>query len=182
MRCFLLAAIALCGPWNVHATTLYRWVDRNGVVHWSDRPAPGSVEVASGTAQSYGSLGAPHPSSAQSRTSTPKPVPLYTGVDITSPAAESVLYSDGGRVECAAQLTPSLAPGHSIWFEIDGARMDSHGSMTITVPAPRGRHVVRVIILNAEGQEQIASAPVTFYVHQASIVTPPVGPSLKKPR
>ena len=44
LRCLMLTALAL--PLTaVDADTLYRWTDANGVVHFSDRPAPANSKV-----------------------------------------------------------------------------------------------------------------------------------------
>lgn len=181
-RIFLALAL-LCGAVASNATTLYRWVDANGVTHWSDRPVVGSTPVEMGSAQGYRSNGSLAPlGKSNERAQRPDAFVLYTGIEILAPINGAVLFETGGNVECRAQLTPSLAPGHSIWFEIDGQRIDGHGALSVNLPAPRGTHMLRVLVIDAQGQEQITSAPVTFYVRQASIAAPPVGPTLKKPR
>ncbi len=179
----VLALALLCGPAVAQATTLYRWVDANGVTHWSDRPVAGSTPVDVGVAQGYRSNGLP-PSTGKSsdRASRADAFVLYSGIDILAPSDGAVLFDTGGTVECRAQLTPPLAPGHSIWFEIDGQRINGQGAMSLRFPAPRGTHVLRVLVTDAQGQELLISAPVTFHVRQASIAEPPVGPAIKKPR
>jgi hypothetical protein len=136
-----------------------------------------------GSAQGYRSNGAiASPGKANERATRADAFVLYSGIEILAPTNDAVLFETGGTVECRSQLTPTLAPGHSIWFEIDGKRIDGHGALSVNLPAPRGTHVLRVLVIDAQGQEQITSAPITFYVRQASIAAPPVGPTLKKPR
>jgi Domain of unknown function (DUF4124) len=181
VRCALACAL-LCALVGANATTLYRWVDANGVTHWSDRPVAGSTPVDMGPAQSIPNATAPA-SHGQPTERSPgeRPFVIYSGLEILAPSDGAVLFGTGGSLECRAQLTPSLAPGHTIWFEIDGQRTDAHGAMSQTLTAPRGTHVLRVVVTDAHGQEQIVSAPVTVYVRQTSIAEPPVGPTLKKP-
>jgi hypothetical protein len=176
---------AITAVWYASASlsaTLYYWVDANGTKHWSDRPAPGSTAVESVSAQRY----SPPAHQGVHRPDRPEggavATAIYSSLDVVKPEPDSVLTATAGTIECAAQLSPTLAPGHSVWFELDGARYDSHGAMAISLPAPRGTHVVRVLILSSDGNVQIESAPVTFHVRQASIAEPPVGPTLKKPR
>jgi hypothetical protein len=68
-----------------------------------------------------------------------------------------------------------------LWFELDGRRYDAQGATTLSLPAARGEHVLRALVTDADGHEQIRSAAVTFYVRQATIASPPVGPTLQRP-
>jgi hypothetical protein len=182
LRRFALACALLCGLASANATTLYRWVDANGVTHWSDRPVAGSTPVDMGSAQSIPNATAATSSGKPTeRPASERAFVIYSGLEILAPSDGAVLFGTGGSIECRAQLTPSLAPGHTIWFEIDGQRIDAHGAMSQMLLAPRGTHVLRVLVTDAQGQEQIVSAPVTVYVRQTSVTAPPVGPTLKKP-
>ena len=177
--------LAVTGVWCASASlsaTLYYWVDANGTKHWSDRPVPGGRAVESGSAQGYQPPPRPTVRRGDRREANAAAPALYSSLDVLQPEPDSVLHATAGTVECTAQLTPSLAPGHSLWFELDGNRYDGHGAMSVRLPAPRGTHVLRAVVLSSDGQLQIESAPVTFHVRQASIAEPPVGPALKKPR
>ncbi|GEM_PF-580651 len=171
--------VAILVGLSAQAATLYRWVDTDGVVHWSDRPIPGSTPVEMPVAQGYHSATRPvvvvPPNNAQS-------VATYTTLEITAPNADAVLFETGGIVQCSVQLTPALGIGHTLWFELDGQRYDSHGSLSLDLPAPRGEHVLRAWVTDASNHTLIASAPLTFHVRQASIASPPVGSTVKRPR
>ncbi len=176
----LAAALAATAIGSGQAATLYRWIDAQGVTHWSDRPVEGSVAVELGAPSSINPpvpAGRASPQSA----STTHPV-IYSTIEIVQPTDGASLFDSGGSVECIAQLTPTLAPGHTIWFQLDGQRVDAHGATTLSLNAPRGTHELKVIVLNAEGQQQASSSAITFFVKQASRLTPPVGPLLKMPR
>ncbi len=177
----LLAILfAGCCACAAQATTLYRWVDSTGITHWSDRPTPGSTAVEMGAAQGYPAPAVPASNATSPRAGAVHFV-LYSDVAITAPAPGGVLYDTGGVVLCAAQLNPPLAPGHALWFELDGRRYDAQGATTLSLPAARGEHVLRALVTDADGHEQIRSAAVTFYVRQATIASPPVGPTLQRP-
>ena len=45
MQIRLLTAVALILLAGVALAQAYRWVDKDGVVHYSDRPEPGAEEV-----------------------------------------------------------------------------------------------------------------------------------------
>ena len=48
-----LLVIMCCLSAVVFAADTWRWVDENGIVHYSDRPAPGAERVQLGEAQSF---------------------------------------------------------------------------------------------------------------------------------
>lgn len=66
----LLAAVA-------HATTIYKWVDDQGVTHFSDQPFPGAQKVHVDEAQSYTS-----PALAGASRSSPPPATARSSLSI----------------------------------------------------------------------------------------------------
>jgi hypothetical protein len=172
---FVAVFIAL----SAGATTLYRWVDADGVVHWSDRPTPGSTPVDLPAAQGYS---APLRATRSAPSGNAQSVVTYTDLTVTAPNADAVLFDTAGTVQCSVQLNPALGLGHTLWFELDGQRYDSHGGLSVDLPAPRGEHVLRALVTDANNRELIASAPSVFHVRQASIASPPVGSTVKRPR
>ena len=175
----LLCAAACAAP---AATTLYKWVDADGVTHYSDRPEPGAQKVRIAAAQTY--QGAP-PAAAGSRSRPPsEPVTAvsYTRLQITSPEDGAVLWNTGGRVEIGAVLEPDLASGHQLWFVVDGKTQQAGPGGTASLEVPRGSHTVSAAVTDAAGKELIASAPITFVVQQTSVAQPPQGPALPRPK
>ena len=49
----LLLLLVACATAN--STTVYKWVDANGVTHYSDQPHPGAEKLEITGAQTYGS-------------------------------------------------------------------------------------------------------------------------------
>jgi uncharacterized protein DUF4124 len=163
-------------------TVLYRWVDTDGIVHYSDRPAPGAEKVQIASAQTYKST----PTSGSSRRVANLPAPpKYSRVEITRPTNGQSFVDSGGHVDAAAAVEPGLAGGHQLWFLLDGTRQpDPAGSgLATSFEVPRGTHSLAAVITDELGHEILTSAAVTFYVLQHSIATPPRGPALtpKKP-
>jgi len=176
----LLAAAGL-GSGAYGSATLYKWVDADGVTHYSDRPAPGAVQVHIANAQTYKSnpVGAPN---QRTQTAGPKGG-KYSRVQITSPTDGQSFVDTGGKVEIAADLAPALAPANQLWFQIDGTRQPEPAGPgnAATFEVERGTHTAAAVITDADGHELVTSAPVTFYVLQHSIATPPRGPALTPP-
>jgi len=51
---FTLALLLLAGPLPVHTATLYKWIDENGVVHYSDQMRPEDTKRAHETLNNQG--------------------------------------------------------------------------------------------------------------------------------
>lgn len=181
-RLCLVAALVAVASGAGAATTLYKWVDENGVTHYSDRPEPGAEKVRIAAAQTYqGST----TSASQSRPLPPAKAAVdqsYTRLEITNPENGAVLYNTGGRVEVGAALEPDLANGHQLWFLVDGKPTPGSPNGTATLEVARGEHTLAAQVTKADGEEMITSAPITFFVHQTSVAQPPQGPALPKPK
>ena len=172
----VLALLLLAAP--ALATTLYRWVDANGVTHYSDQPTEGAQKIEVAGAQTYRA-----PAAAATRVQKPagpqQPGAAYTRVSITQPTPDQTFQA--GTIGITADVEPGLKPGHLLWFVIDGAREaePAQGPST-SVELGRGSHTASALVTDAGGVVVIASEAVTFYVHQSSILKPPQGPLLKK--
>jgi hypothetical protein len=173
-----VGAVLACAAVAAHgSTTLYKWVDADGVTHYSDHPEPGSQKVKVASAQTYKST--PTPASAGSTGGAAQPATVaYTSLRITNPEDGAVLWNTGGHVEVGAELQPELAPGHQLWFVIDGQRQAASPGGATSLAVPRGEHTLAATVTDAAGQEVITSAPIKFVVHQTSVATPPTGPTV----
>jgi hypothetical protein len=155
------------------ATTVYRWTDANGVVHFSDQPVPGAEKVSIGPTQRYGT---PPPSTKQQK-GTPeaqKKPPLahlgYTTVAVTSPAAEQTFFEE--PIPVSLGLSPALHEGHTLTWFLNGAPLEETGG-TFTIPTlDRGAYSIFATITDTATQETTSSPPVSFYVRQPSVLSP----------
>ncbi|HUO79726.1 MAG TPA: DUF4124 domain-containing protein [Steroidobacteraceae bacterium] len=182
-----LGAALCCVALAAHGgAILYKWVDADGVTHYSDRPEPGSQKIKVPSAQTYKGGGTTQ-SSADSRAQPKAAAPgkSYTRLEITNPEDGAVLWNTGGHIEIAAALEPELVNGHELWFVVDGKSQQASAEGTASVEVVRGSHTVVASVTDPAGQELITSAPVNFVVKQTSIAQPPSGPQvnpLPKPK
>ena len=176
----LLASAGL-GVGAYGSATLYKWVDADGVTHYSDRPAPGAVQVHIANAQTYKSTAAAVPNQ-RTQTVSPKGG-KYSRVQITSPTDGQSFVDTGGKVDIAADVAPALAPANQLWFQIDGTRQPEPAGpgYSASFEVARGTHTAAAVITDVDGHELITSAPVTFYVLQHSVAAPPRGPAITPP-
>jgi hypothetical protein len=170
MRKWLMWLSALAATGAV-AAPAWTWVDENGTVHFSDRPAPGARQVEISGAQSFRTQ---EPARAP-RVLMPRETPAapYQRVEIVSPAEQETLWNIGTMLNVQTSFVPPLQPGHRYDLVLDGQRRNVNtASASVTLPDVfRGEHTLEVVVLDG-GREIMRSPPRTFYVQQTSALNP----------
>lgn len=174
----LCAAMPLAG-WagTGQNSTVYKWVDAHGVIHYSDQPHPNAIKLSIRNAQTY----APPPPLPADLTAAPAPdhsraAHPYRSCEIAQPHPQQMLMNVH-RATAIVRTQPALLPGNRVQLFLDGRRMPGSGP-AFTFPVVRGQHSVSAVIVNGYGQILCETSTVTFYVHQPSIQNPhnPVHP------
>lgn len=179
----VLTAIAALLVTSAVFAQAYRWVDENGVVHFSDRPHPGAEEIQLPQSQA----------SSRSTTSTRPTGPRrsttrgsgetqpaeeadgpfqYESIEISSPASEETLWNIEGVLNVSVSLQPALQPGHQVRVYMDGQPQDVSGTSFQLQEVWRGAHNIQAEVLDENGRLMIRSLPIRFYVQQNSIGGP----------
>jgi hypothetical protein len=156
------------------AGEMWRWVDANGVVHFSDRPHPGAERVELGSAQSYTAPAIPPPRREQPEQEG-EPASLYSRLSIVSPSEGETLWNIGGELNVQIALEPLLASGHQLRIFLDGSQVEGvpQGATQFTIGEVfRGERTLRASIVDAQGRELVSSETVTFFVQQTSVLNP----------
>lgn len=184
-RALTLLLAGLAASSVAHAQQIYRWVDRDGVVHYADQPgAPDAkpVDYIANPQPSSDATEADEGSTEESPPSRPARA-AYTSVSITSPEPEQVFFGGDDPVDVSIDVDPELQSGDRIAVFLDGKRLtDSLRGTSYQIPPPaRGSHFVRVAVLDSTGKLLQQSTAVTFHVRQRSVAKPPVGPALRPP-
>ena len=168
----ILVLLGLLVSGAAHAQA-YRWVDDNGVVHYSDRPQPGAEEIELPKADSGRWAPArrqPTPSDIEDGDEDDEATFRYQSLSVASPAAEETLWNIDGVLNVSLALTPALRPGHQLRLYYDGnARTVESTSIRLT-EVYRGQHNLQAEVLDAAGTLMIRSVPIRFYVQQTSIL------------
>lgn len=183
MRTLLLLLIAFAAP-AFASLTVWKWVDDQGVTHYSDRPVPGAtrMEVHVGNTSDSGPR-ASSPGSTASE-STAQSGPVYRNFEIWKPAAAEAFINTGGVVTVNVRVDPALQTGHALHLYLDDRLIEGFAPNTTSYEledVPRGQHTVVAVINNNRGTRVQETARVTFQVRQESIAQPPVGPALRPP-
>lgn len=157
-------------------TTLYKWVDANGTIHYSDRPMEGATTIQIETSpprppQSSAAAARATPRSGSDGTAEPF---RYESCAVTSPKADEV-FMNTFSVSTAWTIRPALRPGDQVRVALNGALLQgiSPGASSFTIaPIDRGTHTLMVSIVDAQGRGVCQSPGVTFHVRQASLHSP----------
>jgi hypothetical protein len=178
LRTRLLLVSVLFGAVPIASSaTLYKWVDDQGVVHYSDQPEPGAEKIKVKPAQTFKG-GTPRVTSAPAG-SRPPAAPV-SHLAIASPTPEQVFINQTG-VAVVADVQPQLQGGQQVVFLLDGKPVEGLGpeSTSVTLDeVPRGAHSVAVQVLDQGGRVVATSSPVTFYVREPTLNKAPKGPSI----
>ena len=171
-HCLMLALAALVAAGSCLAQTMYRWVDAQGVVHYSDQPQPGAQAIPVPSAQTYRAPPAA-PAAPPAAAATPAAPAVYESCAITQPAADANLFAPEA-VNISVQVVPSLRPGDRFNVTFDGSALPSSpGAMNFELPAPeRGEHTINATVTSPEGQTLCSAPAVSFSVQRPSLNSP----------
>jgi len=153
------------------AQEAYRWVDEDGVVHYSDRPREGAEIVQLPTPNVATVRRAPRPSADTGSDQAPadEPATGYTSINIVSPQAEETLWNIEGVLNVSVALQPGLRPGHQVRVYFDGEMQPVSGTSFQLQEVWRGVHNIQVEVVDATGKVMIRSQPNRFYVQQNTV-------------
>lgn len=163
------------------AEEIYRWVDEDGVVHYSDQPHPGAERLVIESAPAPDTRTPPRTDAGQrpaatSQSEAPPDEPAgYDSLAVSRPSAEETLWNIGGTLEVTLDLQPSLQPGHRVRVYFDGETRDVSGTRFTLDDVFRGVHNIQAEVLDADGNVMIRSEPNRFYVQQTSVINPQGG-------
>jgi Domain of unknown function (DUF4124) len=162
---------------NGGRTTVYKWVDAQGIVHYSDQPHPHAQKLEISGAQTFS---APPLSASSADTAAPQETqpsgPAYQSCVIAQPTDQQMLMNVY-QATAVVQTSPPLRPGDAVRLFVDGKQIEGSGT-SFTFPVFRGQHSVEAVIQDDTGQIVCETSTVTFYVHQPSVQNPhnPVHP------
>jgi hypothetical protein len=153
---------------------VWKWVDKNGVTHYSDQPTPGAKRIDLNTVQTYDSQEAAIQTSTSATPAKAAPrVPLaYEVIEIQKPVQDQSIIATGGLVQIALRVEPGVQAGHRIVIEMDGkvvSQPDSAATALDLNEVPRGSHTLTASVVTTTGEVLKQSDAVTFHVIQPSV-------------
>jgi len=174
MRGLLFTLLSL-GCSLAMAATIYKWVDEQGVVHYSDQPHPNAQKVQLQALQTYKPPAVDMAPTPGGPMAPPLPAPTpYAGCAIAQPQADSE-YANIDSLNIVVQTDPVLRPGDRVFLTLDGEALNggagTTGSFTLA-PVDRGTHTLQAVVRGADGSVRCQAPSITFNVHQPSILNP----------
>ena len=168
-------AIGVLTACTVQAAVIYKWVDADGVVHYSDQASPGAEKIITAGGASSSSAAGRNIAGPTSR--TPQEGEQrglnYTEFSIASPAPEQTFFGDD-VIPVRLNLNPPLRPNQGITWHLNGAQLDSPpGALSFVLPRlDRGTYVLAATITDQQTSESQTSSSITFFVRQPSALSP----------
>jgi hypothetical protein len=171
MRTFLFTLMSVACTVAVSAT-VYKWVDENGVVHYSDQPHENAEKVQLKAPQTY--TAPKTPAGPPPRQAASKPGSAYQSCAISEPANDQV-FMNTDTVTAGVTVHPAVQPGDTAIVTLDGQRVPGvpagGGQFTIS-PVDRGTHSIQMTVQDSSGATVCTSPAVTFHVQQPSLQSP----------
>ena len=179
MRCYLLhyaeamrvslvlICLVLAGQLQAQ---VYRSVDKDGNVTFSDQPSKDAVQVQVKELETVKSL-ADVPAPDQPRTPAQPQPQGYTDIKISSPENDLAIRDNAGDLNVTVSLTPALKSGDKLVLYLDGKEQSSGQSPVFNLKnIDRGTHELRVAVLDADGHQLIDSKSVSFHMLRYSVI------------
>lgn len=153
------------------ATEVYRSVDPNGVVHYTDQPpTPDAKPLALPPVQviSPQAIGPGKPR-------VPVPGPRFR-LSIESPQPDETLRGDDRRIPVSVRLDAPLPAGYGLHFLLDGRAQNvapTRALHFVLENAERGEHLVSVAAVDEQGREVQRTPPVIVHMKPPLAQAPP---------
>lgn len=168
------ALLTLLLPSSLLAAEVYRYVDPERGVEYSDTPRPGAERIV-----------IPDPSVAPVVRTLPREVAddpvadpptdtalIYVSIAITDPADQDTLRDNAGNLIVAVSLDPPLQVdfGHRLRLLLDGAVAEEGPSDHFALnEVDRGTHTLQAVVIGLDGEPLATSDVTTFYLHRMTV-------------
>jgi uncharacterized protein DUF4124 len=163
MRLILISILVLYVS-NLSAETVYKTVDEDGKVIFTDKPSEDSEEIKINDLETIKN---PNPGKFRPSEKQPEePEDYYNSLVITSPKDGEAIRSNIGNVSISLSLSPSLEGGHRIVILLDGKEVGTGTGVSLQ-NVDRGTHTITANVIDAEGKKIISTSS-TFSLLRAS--------------
>lgn len=159
-------------PLTIAAETVYKSVDEQGNVFFSDQPSANAekLEVEAAPAIDFNQLSLP-PRAKEKVEDTA----TYQQVLILEPGNEQTIHDNPGNLTVLTVSEPILKQGHQIMLEMDGKPVSVSRENTVKIEnIDRGQHTLTARVVDADGNVLLSSRPTTFFMRRVSKLTSPL--------
>ncbi len=160
----LLASVPVLAPAEV-----YRSVDAQGNVVYSDQPGQGGKKVDLPEISTYEPKPVPPGTLDTNAAANQAKANPATQLSFVQPGADETIFDNQGNVAVALRVEPPLQPTQRLALQVDdGAAVETNQPTYQFTGLDRGTHTVHAWVVGADGQTGSPKAAVTFHLRQAS--------------
>ncbi len=168
MRIALASVLVLFCAAASGGDPVYRWVDKNGVVHYGGQPPSKDAKPAAlPEIQTYSHRASNKALPVPPLDSSSKPVAVaIKEMRILAPVQDEIFRDPQGVVSVAVAVLPALPVGAGMVFYLDGVPKNAKPSPSTSFTfngVERGEHTVTAAAVDASGKELMRAAPVSFH-------------------
>ncbi|MCU7994364.1 DUF4124 domain-containing protein [Shewanella glacialipiscicola] len=147
---------------------VYKWVDKDGKVHYSDEPQP-NAQIVELKDKTLNQISLPLPKTDMDDANQAIESIQYQ-VDITSPSEEETVRNNNGDFEVVATITPELKGQYLMAIKLDGKPIGQPqiGNVFQLKNIDRGQHTLVVDAMTQNGKVFASSPPRKIFLHQAT--------------
>jgi hypothetical protein len=161
---------------------VYKWVDEQGVVHYTDKPpSDGAQPTKLPALQTYKGGTNPSLNKFDKRGAGATGAGPLANLDIVTPSHDETFRER--TVPVAVMVTPQLKPGQKLVYLLDGVPVSEPTTQTsfAMTEVERGTHTIGVSIVDEAGDERGSAPPVTVHVKPPQVDNP-AGTKPAKPK
>ena len=169
---YTLAALVCCSLVGaVSAQTIYKVVNKDGTVTYTDRPVEGAQAIDVKTQNLVSMPSAVKAPAKPVRKTTQKPLPAFE-LSMVTPTDGQTIRNNNGTLQVAGNLTP--AGNGAFQLFMDETLVDTQPAPVFSLQnVDRGEHKLQIKFLHNSGKV-LATTPVhTVYLHRASALSRP---------
>ncbi len=144
---------------------VYKSVDENGKITFSDTPAPSASEVEVREPNTVKSIDV---SAKPEQIKELKVTVSSYDIAITHPQNNSVIANGLVPFTISTKVAPTLQKEHQLQLTIDGSIHSTSKSSFKINGIARGEHSLRVAVIDGEGKVLKQSKPIKIFVHRPS--------------
>lgn len=161
-KLILALLFLLCLP--LHAQ-VYRWIDSQGIVHFSDTPHVGADTFHVPEAQGFS------PSQVRTKNQSVQSVSnehQYINLSISEPLNESTIRNNQGSFLVAVELNPALFSGDALQLLIDGTIYGTAQTEVVfqVDGIHRGAHTLQIQVVNSKRTVLKTGEKIIIFMHR----------------
>lgn len=173
MKKLIFLVVCLFISASLTAETVYKKTNPDGSVIFTDQPSADTEEVKIRKPTTFSPLRLP-----SLRSPNKKAKPINYVVTIIEPINDSTIIGSTS-INVTVSVTPDLVQSHQFRYQLGKQTLDSHSTAVSLDNVIRGTHVLKVSVINREGEVVSSGSSITF--HQKRFFKKPVKPKVKAP-